>query len=134
MKSMLALALTAVVATGCAASGLTKSRGDQVLARYEPYIGEPIKSFTAFRQDSWQPISRNQLILWTGMNDAYLLTVANNCPDLMFSNSVSVTSTGSSISTFEHVKVRRDRCLIQKIQPIDIRAYRRDREESAKAS
>lgn len=133
MKTMLALALTAVVASGCA-SGLSRTSGDQVLARYEPYIGEPIHSFTAFRQQSWQPVSRNQLILWTSISDAYLLTITNNCPDLMFSNSVSVSSTASSISTLDHVTVRGDRCLIQKIQPIDMRAYRRDREANARAS
>lgn len=133
MKTLLALALTAVVASGCA-SGLSRTRGDQVLARYEPYIGEPIRSFTAFRQQSWQPVSRNQLILWTSISDAYLLTVTNNCPDLMFSNSVGVSSTASSISTLDHVTVRGDRCLIQKIQPIDMRAYRKDREANAKAS
>lgn len=133
MKTLLALALTAVVASGCA-SGLSRTRGDQVLARYEPYIGEPIHSFTAFRQQSWQPVSRTQLILWTSISDAYLLTLTNNCPDLMFSNSVSVSSTASSISTLDHVNVRGDRCLIEKIQPIDMRAYRRDREANAKAS
>ena len=132
MKTTLALALTAIVASGCA-SGLSRTRGDQVLARYEPYIGEPIHSFTAFRQQSWQPVSRTQLILWTSISDAYLLTITNNCPDLMFSNAVSVSSTASSISTLDHVTVRGDLCLIEKIQPIDMRAYRRDREANAKA-
>ena len=135
MKNMLALALIAVVASGCA-SGLSRTRSDQVLARYEPYVGEEIRGFTALRQHSWQPVSRNQLILWTTINDAYLLTISNNCPDLMFSNSVGVSSTVSEISTMEHVIVRGDRCPIQKIQPIDIRAYKRDREanENARAS
>ena len=135
MKNMLALALIAVVASGCA-SGLSRTRSDQVLARYEPYVGEEIRGFTAFRQHSWQPVSRNQLILWTTINDAYLLTISNNCPDLMFSNAIGVSSTVSEISTMEHVTVRGDRCPIQKIQPIDIRAYKRDREanENARAS
>jgi len=127
MKNMLALALIAVITAGCA-SGLSRSRGDDVLARYEPYVGEPVHSFTAFRQQSWQPVSRTQLILWTSINDAYLLTISNNCPDLMFANAVSVSSTVSSISTLDHVTVRGDRCSIQKIQPIDIRAWRRDRD------
>ena len=135
MKNMLALALIAVVASGCA-SGLSRAKSDQVLARYEPYIGEPIDGFTAFRQQSWQPVSRNQLILWANMNDAYLLTITNNCPDLTFSNAIGVSSTASRVSRFDHVTVRGDRCLIQKIQPIDMRAYRRDREarEDAQAS
>lgn len=129
MKNMLALALTAMVASGCA-SGLTRSSGDRVLERYEPYLGEPIRGFTAFRPQSWQPVSRNELILWTGVNDAYLLTVSNNCPELMFADAVRVTSTGSQISTFEQVRVRGDRCPIEKIQPIDIRAWRNARNAS----
>jgi hypothetical protein len=127
MKTMLAMALIAAIATGCA-SGPSRSQGDKTLARYEPYIGEPIRGFTAFRQESWQPVSRNQLILWTTNNDAYLLTITNNCPDLKFANAVRVTSTVSEISTFESVIVRGDRCPIQKIQPIDIRAWRKDRD------
>jgi hypothetical protein len=127
MKTMLALALVAVVASGCA-SGLSRSSGDRVLERYEPYIGEPIRGFTAFRMQSWQPVSRNQLILWTSINDAYLITITNNCPDLMFTDTVRVTSTASQISTLDQVRVRGDRCPIQKIQPIDIRQWRKDRE------
>ena len=127
MKTLLTLALVAAVASGCA-SGLSRSSGDRVLERYEPYIGEPIRGFTAFRMQSWQPVSRNQLILWTSINDAYLLTVSNNCPELMFTDTVRVTSTASNISTLDQVLVRGDRCLIQKIQPIDIRQWRKDRD------
>lgn len=126
MRTMLALALVAAVACGCA-SGLSRSSGDRVLERYEPYIGEPIRGFTAFRPQSWQPVSRNQLILWTSISDAHLLTISNNCPDLMFTESVRVTSTGSKISTLDQVLVGSNRCPIQKIQPIDIRQWRKDR-------
>jgi hypothetical protein len=129
MKNLLALALTAAVASGCT-SGLSRSSGDRVLERYESYIGEPIRGFTAFRMQSWQPVSRTQLILWTSTNDAYLLTVSNNCPELMFTDSVQVTSTASGISTLDQVRVGGDRCPIQKIQPIDIRAWRVDRNAS----
>jgi hypothetical protein len=129
MKNLLALALTAAVASGCT-SGLSRSSGDRVLERYESYIGEPIRGFTAFRMQSWQPVSRTQLILWTSTNDAYLLTVSNNCPELMFTDSVQVTSTASGISTLDQVRVGGDRCPIEKIQPIDIRAWRVDRNAS----
>ena len=127
MKTLLALALVAAVASGCA-SGLSRSSGDRVLERYEPYIGEPIRGFTAFRMQSWQPVSRTQLILWTSINDAYLLTVSNNCPEMMFTDSVQVTSTGSQISSLDQVRVGGDRCPIEKIQPIDIRQWRKDRD------
>jgi hypothetical protein len=128
MKNMLVLVLIAVLCTACASSP-QRSHGERVLARYEGYIGAPIRDFTAFRQDSWQPVSRTQLILWTDMSHAYLLTITGNCPDLMFSDGIRVTSTGSSISTFDSVIVRSDRCPIQEIRPIDIRQMRADEKE-----
>jgi hypothetical protein len=129
MKAPLSALLLLALATGCASqNGIERSKGDRLLARYEPYVGEPIKSFTAFRQDSWQPISRTQLVLWTDISHAYLLTISNNCPDLMFANSVRVTSTTSSISTLDQVIVRGDRCPIQQIQPIDVTRMKQDRE------
>ena len=131
MKTLLAVALAALIAAGCAGSP-KRSQGDRILAQYEGYIGEPIRDFTAFRQQSWQPVSRTQLILWTDFSHAYLLTITGNCPDLMFSDGVRVTSTGSQISTFDAVMVRGDRCPIKQIQPIDIRQYRADREELAR--
>ncbi len=126
MKTLPAILIATALAAGCASSGgLTKS--EEILTRYEPYVGEPVKSFTAFRPQSWQPISRTQLILWTGVNEAYLLTVANGCQDLQFKDAVRVTSTGNSISTFEKVIVGRDRCPITEIQPIDVRRMKADR-------
>jgi uncharacterized protein DUF6491 len=133
MKNMLALALVAVLAGGCA-TGMSRTRGDQVMDRYEPYLGEPIRSFTAFHPQNWQPVNRNQLIVWTSMNDAYLLTIWDNCPELMYKNAVRVSSTGSQISTFDHVIVGRDSCPISKIQPIDMRAYRQDRDAAKRDS
>jgi uncharacterized protein DUF6491 len=126
MKTLSAILVAAALASGCASSsGLSKS--EELLNRYEPYVGEPVSSFTAFRQESWQPISRTQLVLWTSINDAYLLTVANNCPNMMFTNAVQVTSTASGISTLDHVIVKGDRCPITQIQPIDVRRMRDDK-------
>ena len=127
MKTLSAILVAAALASACASSNGI-SRSEELLDRYEPYLTEPVTSFTAFRQESWQPISRNQLVLWTSINDAYLLTVTNNCSNMMFTNAVSVTSTGTSISTHDAVLVRGDRCRIEQIQPIDVRRMRNDRE------
>jgi hypothetical protein len=127
MKKTLSVILAAAaLASACASPG-GLSRSEEKLTQYEPYVGEPVSSFTAFRQHSWEPISRTQLVLWTSINDAYLLTVANNCPNMMFTNAVSVTSTGSGISTLDHVIIKGDRCPITQIQPIDVRRMRDDR-------
>jgi hypothetical protein len=128
MKNMLALVLIAVLCAACASSP-KRAEGNRVLARYEPYIGEPIDGFTAFRQQSWQPVSRTQLILWTDFSHAYLLTITGGCRDLMYSEGISVSSSGSRISKLDRVLVRNDRCPITEIRPIDVRQMRADREE-----
>jgi hypothetical protein len=136
MKTLNAFVLAAALASvaACATTGggeFERTKGDRLLEKYEPYLGEPINSFTAFRHDSWQPISRNQLVLWTSINEAYLLTVAGNCMNLPFANTVGVTSTTSTISRLDAVLVRGDRCPITQIQPIDVKRMKADRRASA---
>jgi len=133
MRIVSAMILSAALLSGCGAfGGIERSNRESLLSRYEPYVGAPIDSFTALRTDSWQPISRTQLVLWTTMNDAYLLTVANNCPELPFANRVGVTSSTSTISRLDAVLVRGDRCPIVQIQPIDVRQMRADRHARAR--
>jgi len=127
MKTLLVLLATTALVAGCAA-GTSISRSEQALEKYEPYIGEPIRGFTAFRIDSWQSVDRDHLILWTGINDAWLITIGGSCPDLMFTDRIRVTSTGNQISTFDKVIVRGDTCLIDTIQPINVRQMKADRD------
>src|SRR4030095_8560989 len=129
MKTLTAIILAGFLASACATTGggLERSTGDKAYARYEPYLEEPVDSFTTFRYDSWEPINRNQLVLWTTMNDAYLLTLMAPCQDLPFANTVRVTSTVNTVSKFESVIVRGDRCPISEIQPIDVHRMKADR-------
>jgi hypothetical protein len=133
MKTLIAILLAAFLASACATTGggIERSKGDRLLDKYEPYLGEPVDSFTALRHDSWQPISRTQLVLWTTINDAYLITVDNTCPELQFAETIGVTSTASSITTLDAVLVRGTRCLIRQIQPIDVRRMKADRNARA---
>ena len=132
MKTLTAIILAGVLASACATtptggSLLERSTGDKAYARYEPYLGEPVDSFTMFRHDSWEPVNRNQLVLWTGVNDAYLLTVMQPCQELPFANTVGVTTTVNRVSRFDSVLVRGDRCPIELIQPIDVHRMKADR-------
>jgi hypothetical protein len=127
MKKIMSVVLASLVVAGCAA-GTSVSRGEQAMDKYEPYLGEPVRSFTAFRIDSWQSVDRDRLILWTGINDAWLITVSGFCPDLMFTDRIRVTSTGSQVSTFDKIVVRGDTCLIDKIEPINVRQMKADRD------
>jgi len=126
MKTLLNLVAAAALAAGCA-GGSAIGRSEQALEKYEPYIGEQIRSFSAFRIDSWQSVDRDHLILWTSLNDAWLITIGGSCPDLMFADRIRVTSTGSQVSTFDKVIVRGDTCLIDTIQPINVRQMKADR-------
>ena len=125
MKHIITLVLTALLAAGCA-GGPQRKAGDESVA-YLDYAGEPIRGFTSFNLQSWQPLSRNQLVLWTGVNQAYLVTIWDGCQDLMFTQAIHVSSTGSQITNFDHVNVGRDRCQISQIRPIDVRQMKADR-------
>lgn len=135
MKTLTAILLAGMIASACATTGggIERTQGDTRLDTYEPYLEAPVHSFTALRHDSWQPISRTQLVLWTTINDAYLLTVMDTCPQLPFANTVGVSSTTSQISTLDYVVVRGDRCPITEIRPIDVRRMKADRASAAAA-
>jgi hypothetical protein len=94
---------------------------------YTDYAGEPVKSFYMHNLDGWTPVSKNQLVVWTGLNKAYLINVTGYCPDLEFATAIAVTSSGSTVDRFEKVIVGRDRCLINEIRPLDTKQLKADR-------
>jgi len=94
---------------------------------YSDYAGEPVKSFYMNNFDGWTVISKDQLVVWTGLNKAYLLTVTGYCPDLQFAQAIAVTSTGNTVDRFEKVLVGRDRCFINEIRPLDTKQMKEDR-------
>lgn len=116
--SLFATALAAATLAGCASSPKLD---------YREYAGEPIKSFYMPDYDGWSPVSENQLVVWTGINKAYLLSVKGYCPDLKFANAIGVTSTGNTVDKFEKVIVGKDRCFIDEIRPIDTQQMKEDR-------
>ncbi|MEO8062156.1 MAG: DUF6491 family protein [Pseudomonadota bacterium] len=122
--SLVATLLAAASLAGCA-STLAKLNGPKL--DYTEYAGEPVKSFYLGNYDGWSAVSKDQLVVWSGINKAYLLTVTGYCPDLEFAQTIAVTSTGSTVDKFEKVIVGRDRCLIKEIRPIDTKQMKEDR-------
>ncbi|MCS6947203.1 MAG: DUF6491 family protein [Steroidobacteraceae bacterium] len=113
--------------TSACASTIGQMRGESPSERYRQYAGEPIERFTAFDITGWTPVSRNELVVWTGVNDAYLVKVWDTCRDLQFAERIGVTRTANSVSKFESVRVGRDRCPINEIRPIDVKQMKADR-------
>jgi hypothetical protein len=124
--------LLAMLATVTACTGMRHRETDeQELARFMDYAGQPVDSFRYLgRFDSWRALGRNKLVVWTGLNDAYLLTVQEPCAELQFANAVGLTSNTGSVSRgFDSVKVgRNETCRITEIRPVnykDLRAAKR---------
>ena len=115
------------IATLFAAGALVAGCASAPKLDYTDYAGEPVKSFYMANFDGWSAVSKDQLVVWSGLNKAYLLTVTGYCPDLQFANAIAVTSTGNTVDRFEKVIVGRDRCLISEIRPIDVKQMKADR-------
>src|SRR3954464_13036642 len=94
---------------------------------YTDYAGEPVKSFYMNNFDGWSAVSKDQLVVWSGINKAYLIRVTGYCPDLQFANTIAVTSTANTVDKFEKVIVGKDKCFIQEIRPIDTKQMKEDR-------
>lgn len=120
----IATLLVASLAAGCSA-GLPRDDGGKL--NYLDYAGEPVDRFTATRISGWTPVSRNQLVVWVGVNQAWLLKIWDGCEDLQFSNVLGVTQTSMSITRFDKVRVGKDRCPIEEIRSIDVRHLKADR-------
>lgn len=132
-KSAATALLAAALLAAC--SGIPLRESDQEIRdRYSAYAGEPVDHFVWLSHfDSWQPVGHDELVVFTGPSDAYLLKVAPPCHDLQFANSIGLTSTGGSVSSrFDSVLVRSgspgfgDRCQIEEIRKVDYRRMRAD--------
>src|SRR5882672_6121157 len=121
------LLAAALITAGC--SGIPRRDRDQeALDRYLRYAGPPVDHITYLgHYDNWQSVSRYQIVLWTNINDAYLITVRPPCEDLQFAQRIGITQTASTISSrFDAVLVKHWRCQISEIRPIDYLQMRRD--------
>ena len=121
--------LLAAAALLASCSGIPlKQREAAERARFEAYAGKPVDHFTWFTHyDGWEPISRNQLVVWTDINQAYLVTVFSPCTDLMFARRIGLTSTADTVyAHFDAVRAEGWRCIIDTIRPVDYRRMEHD--------
>ncbi|HEY1892752.1 MAG TPA: DUF6491 family protein [Steroidobacteraceae bacterium] len=113
------LIATALLAA-CSAIPL-KQREAAERSRFEAYAGKPVDHFTWLAQyEGWEPISPDQLVVWTDINRAYLITVFRPCTDLMFAQRIALTPFANTVyAHFDSVHVEGWRCIINTIQPVD---------------
>jgi hypothetical protein len=127
MKTRNVILLLAMLAIGACSSMKHREPDEQVLARYMDNAGPPIDRFSYLgRFDSWRALARDKVVVWTGINDAYLLTVDSPCHNLQFTSSIGLTnSTGTVTRGFDSVTVgTEERCRINEIRKIDYKKVR----------
>jgi len=101
------------------------------LDQYLKYAGPPVDRVTYLNHwDNWEAVGQYQLVLWTGINDAYLITVAPPCENLRFANRIGISQTTNTIyARFDAVLVKHWRCQITEIRPINYLKMRQDERE-----
>ena len=100
---------------------------------YNALAGASVNSVMFTRLMGWHAVDATsrasgptQIIVQTGMKNAYLLTLYSPCQDLDFSIKIALTSSGHQLSAgFDKVLVPgHESCRIKTIQPIDVKAMR----------
>jgi uncharacterized protein DUF6491 len=110
----------AALLAACSSISL-KEREQAELARIAAYAGQPVDHFTWLgRYDGWKPIGKEEALVWTSPDKAYLIKVAP-CEDLRFASHIGLTSTLHTVYSrgLDYVRVRGSRCPIKQIRPVD---------------
>jgi len=106
---------------------------ERALARYSAYAGRPIKSFTWLgRFDSWEPLGKEHLLVYTRPNEAYLLKVSGPCDVRFATGPVGISSTNNTVyAGLDSILINSGaagtwRCPIDEIRPVDVRRMKAD--------
>ncbi|WP_199100182.1 DUF6491 family protein [Dyella sp. ASV21] len=123
-RTILVTLAAGVLLAGCARIG--KDYTARIQARQQAYAaaaGEPVKSFRYFTLWSWEPLSDDELAIYTRPNEAWLLDLDGSCRNLQFTNHIGLTSSVNEVSArFDRVITgpQDAPCFIKQIRPVDI--------------
>lgn len=124
VKHLLATVAVAAALAGCARVG--KDYTARMQARQQAYAvaaGAPVNSFHYLSLWSWEPLSDQQLAVYTRSNEAWLLDLDGKCRNLEFTNHIALTSSASEVLVkFDRVLTGPPDppCFIKQIRPVDI--------------
>lgn len=126
LRTSALLPLVLVLCAGCA-GGIPLHPGQQkVRDRYAAYAGPPIPSFTWLgRYDGWEALGKDELVIFTTPNDAYMLKIWPPCDMRFVINSIALSSTGPTVTAHldsvitNSPSTGRWRCPIDEIRRVD---------------
>jgi hypothetical protein len=123
--------------SACASARLAEQQRKDNLARYQPYLGEPVTQFNRYtHDDGWTEVDNEHVIVHTNVKDSYMLTVAPPCMNLQFAGvAIGVTERFPHVvsSGFDSIRVRGENCRILQIRPVDYKRMQADRAAEKKA-
>jgi hypothetical protein len=116
---MPALVLSLGLMAGCATAPTKQS--------FLQYAGPPIESFTYLgHYNGFRTLGGLDLVIWTTINDAYLIKVLEPCVNLPFANRVELTSAARTVTRgIDWVAFDHGRCRIDTIQQVDYGAMKK---------
>ena len=124
MRRISWLCTAALIAVSGLAAADTRQTEDENRARFEKYAGAPVGNFTMWQMYQWQLLGPDQLAVWTGVNDVYMLKVELPCINLENAKAVQITSKMSHQVNvkLDFVRFGSQQCQILEIRPIDYKA------------
>lgn len=113
----------------CASSAEYRARQDARLAAYETYAQAPVKQIRMYTGlDHWDALAPDRLVVFMGVNRAYLLSLRGPCPGLEFQQGIGISSSNGVIhARFDKVTFEHQKCYIDEIRPVDYKALKRER-------
>jgi hypothetical protein len=129
LTRLTAMVFAAVCLAGCATLPPISKQDADTEATLLKFAGPPIDSFTYLgRYDGFRTLGDKQVVLFTTINDAYLIRVRDPCINLRFANRVGLTSSDRTVNrAFDFVLSDHERCRIDTIRHIDYAAMKRAR-------
>jgi Family of unknown function (DUF6491) len=114
-----ALVLTLGLMAGCATAPTKQT--------YLQYAGPPIESFTYLgHYNGFRTLGGQDLIIWTSINDAYLIKVLEPCLNLPYANRVDLTSEAKTVTrSIDWIIFDHGRCRIDTIRHVDYGAMKK---------
>ena len=127
--------------SGTAGSTAPATTQERALARYVSYAGPAVESFNWLgRFDSWEPLGKDHLLVYTQPNEAYLLKVAGPCDVRFATGPVGISSTNNTVyAGLDSIVINSGaagtwRCPIDEIRPVDVRRMKADSHSSTQAA
>jgi len=117
-----------VVAATCACSANPQRDDAEKRAQFRAYAGPPLDRFVYLQHyTGWKRLGNGQVVLWTTINDAYLMTITLPCVGLDFVTNLRLTSTQNMVTSgIDSVIVQGQACRISEIRHVDYERMKRE--------